>query len=435
MTTECLAVGPEPSHGQRQTSLTRREVLKSARFAAGALCSAGVLAACENGKIPTGSRRTSGSPFDYRPVSVGTRFASSDCFWYRPLPNDDSCRLTTSFRDSRGATHTEAQLLDDLARQMANTYPLLLVNNYTPKFYEVERHFPLQKLQIYQNGAYRTFCPHLNSALATTPLPLTENLPSGASVRTAPPGGTDRIVYVWQPSRDTFWELNYSQYAPDESNFPFGVFWGNVAYNCSRVMGVVPLTPAYERAERWGSSASGMYVNAGCVMWSDWALNHHIPHALYFQTWGTQPAFTYPAYKGDGFPVQNANAIPHGTMFRFDPGIDLSPTDSYGSCSRYGLTPFAAAMARAIQTFGMISGDGSGTVSWSAEDVSDDTWNPGPSRDWWRSDGVRYGGSAANPSAEDNDVHSVVLQCFNSTLMTHLQVIDPAWTRRQGRGP
>ncbi|MGO9488060.1 MAG: DUF4124 domain-containing protein [Solirubrobacteraceae bacterium] len=167
-------------------------------------------------------------------------------------------------------------------------------------------------------------------------------LPSDA----VPAAGTDKELIVWQPSTGHLWEL----WRALEESGHWTACWGGEIADAHTSDGVFPAP--------FGVAASGLSLLGGQIHLEDLeqgAINHALEVSLPDTA---RSDFVWPADRTDGFST-DADAIPEGTRFRLDPGLRLGALH---------LGRAALEIARAIQTYGMVVGDTSGSVALQAQD-------------------------------------------------------------------
>jgi hypothetical protein len=168
-------------------------------------------------------------------------------------------------------------------------------------------------------------------------------IPAGA----VPAAGTDSTLAVYAPATDQLWEFWRIQRSADGR---WKACWGGRLDGASRSRGYF--------LHGFGSSASGLSVTGGMVSLTDVRAGA-IRHALSLVV--TNPAVykrvSWPAQRSDGWDT-DPRAVPEGTRLRLDPRVDVG---------KLGLTPVAAMIARAAQTYGFIVTDKGGTVAVTAQ--------------------------------------------------------------------
>lgn len=155
-----------------------------------------------------------------------------------------------------------------------------------------------------------------------------------------PMPGDDGQLSVWAPHEDRLWEFWVARKRGDTWEACWGGRVDRVSENAGR------FEPPF------GVNASGLVMSGSMISVQE-AQAGRIEHAMGLAI--PQPAnyFVYPAQRTDGVDSSPA-AIPEGARLRLDPALDVDTL---------GLTPLAAAIARAAQTYGFIVTDRSGGVS------------------------------------------------------------------------
>lgn len=162
--------------------------------------------------------------------------------------------------------------------------------------------------------------------------------------------GTNHVVWMWQacppaPFRNDLCSARYNHWTANglsvhsmdsdgldgcwESSYPRDFVHG-------------------DRANRGHRGFPGAYV---AVLYNEVAVAGSIPHVLKLNIPNTGSNHWFP-YTGDEDNGTN-DKIPEGVLFRIKPRIDLS---------RYGLSPSALVLARALQRYGAVVGDTSGST-------------------------------------------------------------------------
>jgi hypothetical protein len=166
-------------------------------------------------------------------------------------------------------------------------------------------------------------------------------IPAGA----VPAGGTDAEMVIYSPSMDRLWELWKAERRPDG----WYACWGGMLDKASASNGIFPYP--------YGVTSTGLSLVGGVMQIEELRLGrmeHVVDFALPESRKGV---YSWPANRTDGRAVHPA-AIPQGLRFRLDPALDVGGL---------ALHPMAKAMARAMQKYGMILRDSSGSVSFYAE--------------------------------------------------------------------
>jgi hypothetical protein len=211
-----------------------------------------------------------------------------------------------------------------------------------------------------------------------------EQVPIPSDAR--PGGGRDHRLVIWQPSTDTMWELWRVYYVSIGLSPGWHAGWGGVMHGVSQSSGVYPWP--------FGGTASGLPLMGGLITLRDMRQGT-VDHALALGVPRVRAkTFVTPANRTDGH-YYGWPAIPMGTRFRLDPTLDVNSLD---------LPPVVRIIALAAQRYGMIVRDGSGAVSFYAQDPTPTGSNPYPA--WF---------GYKSPS-----------QLLHSFPWRHLQVVSPA---------
>jgi hypothetical protein len=166
-----------------------------------------------------------------------------------------------------------------------------------------------------------------------------------------PPGmlvsqGTDDTVAIYQPSTDTYWDFWRAEQDADGN---WSACWGGKIENYSRNPGIFtnPL----------GAAATGLPFGAFLIR-IDELRRGRIDHALNIQTVRVQAnCNSWPANRNDG-NTEGVDFACEGQRFRLDPTFDVNTLRS----------PAARTIAKAMQEYGLIMSDKSGSLATQAED-------------------------------------------------------------------
>jgi hypothetical protein len=259
------------------------------------------------------------------------RFASSS-FWYQMIPS--STALDPHSADYVASFNT----------QWKTYYNNVGVNTtrYAPPIFVASDSTPTRAVRVWdcQNKGYLD--AGLQSQLSAVPIP----------AGTQPSAGTDGELVISQPSTDTVWEMWKARWASD------GVLeacWGG------KLSGVSTSQGSY--AFPYGTTATGLSL-AGGIITPEELKAGHIDHALSIALVETRKTiFSWPANRTDGY-VDSLTAIPEGQRFRLDPTINVDALP---------ITATAKIIAKALQTYGMVVRDKSGSVTFYAENVLAET--------------------------------------------------------------
>ena len=277
---------------------------------------------------------TTVAPVPVPATSVATkvpRFAASS-FWYQQLPSN-------VLLNALSATYVSA-----FNAQWKQYYNNVGINTtkYAPPIFVASSSTPTQKVRVWdcQNKGYLD--AGLQSQLSAVPVP----------PGTQPSSGTDGELVISQPSTDTVWEMWQARWATD------GVLeacWGGKLGNVSATQGSYPFP--------YGTTATGL-SEAGGLITPEELRAGHIDHALSVALVQTQQSlFSWPANRTDGGYV-GTGYIPEGLRFRLDPTINVDALP---------ITNTAKIVAKALQTYGMVVRDKSGSVTFYAENVYAET--------------------------------------------------------------
>ncbi|MDX6674111.1 MAG: hypothetical protein QOH11_1529 [Solirubrobacteraceae bacterium] len=250
------------------------------------------------------------------------RFFADDSFWNRVVPPDAPL--------DPASPKLTGELLRQVRADIAGgTGPWINTTRFSTRIYTV----PAGQARVRVALPPRAD-PALAEAMRDVPLP------SGA----APSPDSDAALVVWQPSRDTLWELWRLRRLSDGQ---WQADWGGRIDHVSASPGsYVPPHPA------WGASASSLSIAGGLI--SEYELRRgHIDHALAIGLPTVRAdAFALPAMRTDG-TVAGADRVPEGAHFRLDPTLDLNSL---------GLPPVTRILAEAAQRYGLVVRDRAGAV-------------------------------------------------------------------------
>ena len=163
-------------------------------------------------------------------------------------------------------------------------------------------------------------------------------------------------MVVWQPSTDTVWEF----WNMERVQGAWHARWGGKLTNASSSRGY------YTNPKDWGGSATSLSLLGGLIRPSD-LRSGHIDHALALAIpHAAAGTFVAPAQRTDGND-HSPGAIPEGTRFRLNPKVDVNALH---------LPPVTKELALAVQRYGMIVRDQSGSVAVYGEDPTHLGKNP-----------------------------------------------------------
>ena len=299
--------------------------------ACGTAPAAAPAAAPPTGVFPAGTGAQAEPVTGATGACAGCPFAASS-FWNAPLAADAPL-------DQSSATYVA-----ELRRQLATTNPWINTTTYSTPVYTVPAGQPTVRVKLDTTSA------PLQEAFEQVPIP------AGAK----PAAGGDAHMVVWQPATDTMWEFWLASLKADGWHARWGGRMTQVSQN-----------PGYFTAPNpgWGATATSLPLLGGLMRISelqsgriDHALAFAIPHTKLWKAW------SWPAQRSDG-DTDSATAIPEGARFRLPAHLDIDAL---------GLPPVTAAIAKAVQRYGMVLRDKSGSVSFYAEDPTPTGTNPYP---------------------------------------------------------
>jgi hypothetical protein len=186
----------------------------------------------------------------------------------------------------------------------------------------------------------------LQAALSAVPLP-PDALPDSQS---------DKHLTVWQKSTDTIWEFWGFSWV---GTVPHARYGGRVEH--------VSTNPGHftddglQEHDQWGATATSIPLLAGLIRYSE-ARALSIPHAVALSVPEQSCIVREPAQRTDGgCPPQGH--VPPGGRFRLPATLDVNAL----ACS-----PLCKAIARAVQTYGLVVRDHAGAVALYGENTGAD---------------------------------------------------------------
>jgi hypothetical protein len=271
------------------------------------------------------------------PSAAAPRLFAATSVWNAPLPADAPL-------DQQSAVLTKT-LRDTVAANLAAGTGPWIERAATSPLYTVPANQPTVRVQLDNPG---TFHAALQQTFEAVPIP----------PNAAPAIGPDAHMTVWQPSTDTLWELFKARKLADG----WHASYGGAMSTTSRSAGYYD-TSSWPGLSQpwWGATATSLPVIAGTIMISELRAGV-IPHALALNIpWAKPKIYSFPAQRTDGTST-DPNAIPEGARFRLDPTLDID---------KLSLPPMTRVMAKAVQRYGMIVRDQTGTaVSFFTENPS-----------------------------------------------------------------
>lgn len=244
----------------------------------------------------------------------------------------------------------------DLQRQIKKYYGTASVNfeAYSPPIYIAGPEQPTVrvKAQRSSDSSWR-FAP-LQAQWNDVPLP--DDF--------APASGTDREAIVYQPSTGLYWEFWLLEQTSSRTINSTGrsvtewrAAWGGRIDDLKKNPGFFVTTPD---GYKFGTAATGLALLAGLITIEE-QRRGVIDHALHFAIPEIRAsAWTHPAQRSDG-DRHHEDAIPQGVTFRLPADLNLDETD---------MDPYARMIAKAVQKYGMVLRDISGSVNFYAENPS-----------------------------------------------------------------
>jgi hypothetical protein len=221
-------------------------------------------------------------------------------------------------------------LVAELQRQVTTYGTWINTRQYSTPVYTVPADQPRVPVTL------DTYMPTLQQSFLSVPIP--DNA--------APAKGSDAHLTVWQPSTDSLWEFWLMRRATDG----WHARWGGAMSGVSSNPGFFPAP--------FGATGSSLPLLGGLMRISELQAGR-IDHALALAIpQAKKTEFVAPAQRTDG-KLDSPDAIPEGTRLRIDPQLDLATLH---------LPAMALTMATAVQRYGMIVRDQSGSVTFYGED-------------------------------------------------------------------
>lgn len=198
----------------------------------------------------------------------------------------------------------------------------------------------------------------LQSAFAAVPIP----------AHAVPAAGSDGHMTIWQPETDRMWELWRARKEADG----WHATWGGAMERVSQNAGVYGPDAWPGANSGWGAAATSLPVAAGTIKIDELRAGR-IDHVVNFALPGPRKGvYAWPAQRTDGTDP-SPDALPEGARLRLDPNLDLDALR---------MPKMTRMIAEAVQRYGMMVTDKSGTASFSAEDPTPTGSNP-----YWGSTG------------------------------------------------
>lgn len=229
-------------------------------------------------------------------------------------------------------------IVANIKQDKAENYQVWAFNTHTwsSPIYTVDRHTPRKRWTFSDCLGLPHLAPVIADTLSSVPTP------QGMLVSQ----GTDQTVAIYQPSTDTYWDF---WRAEQDSSGNWSACWGGKIEHYSRNPGIFtnPL----------GSAATGLPFGAFLIRIEE-LRRGHIDHAVNIQTVRVRAnCDSWPANRNDG-NTEGVDFACEGQRFRLDPTFDVNTLRS----------PAARTIARAMQEYGLIMSDKSGSLATQAED-------------------------------------------------------------------
>jgi hypothetical protein len=255
------------------------------------------------------------------------RFAAGS-FWYQALPAAAPLHPSSS------------ALVAEFDRQWKQYYGNVGINTtkYTPPVFVASATTLPQVVRLWDCQGKGFLDAALSSQFLAVPIP----------ADAAPSAGTDAELVISQPSTDSVWEL---WRARKTSLGTWEACWGGKLGGASTSIGTFPYP--------FGTTATGISLAGGLITPEELSAGR-IGHALSVSLVDVKAkVFSWPANRTDGSSTAT-NAIAEGQRFRLDPTINVDALP---------ITRTAKIVAKALQTYGMVVRDKSGSVTFYAENT------------------------------------------------------------------
>jgi hypothetical protein len=231
-----------------------------------------------------------------------------------------------------------AAIVANIKSDKDNNFQVWAFNTHTwsSPIYTVDRHTPRLRWTFSDCLNLPELAPVIADTLSAVPTP------PGMLVSQ----GTDNTVAIYQPSTDTYWDF---WRAAQDAAGNWSACWGGKIEHYTRNPGIFtnPL----------GAAATGLPFGAFLIR-MDELRRGHIDHAINIQTVRVRAnCISWPANRNDG-NTEGADFACEGQRFRLDPTFDISTLRSPGT----------RIVAKAMQEYGLIMSDKSGSLATQAED-------------------------------------------------------------------
>lgn len=275
--------------------------------------------------LGSGFEASAGPAPAYASSSLDNPFSPTS-FWNAPLP----ASTPTDPRSDMWAAEIQDQIIDYFGNVAINTW-----QNSAPVWI-AEPGAPTIAVKFNNCQNKSTVPTKLLEYLSAVPIPANAVAASG----------NDKDLVVWQPSTDQVWEMWKAEKRTDG----WYACWGGRIQNASQSNGVFD--------GNYGVAATSLSLLGGHMRINELQAGE-IDHALSLGLVRTRKSvYSWPANRTDG-AIDDVNAIPEGQRFRLDPTLDVDSLN---------ITPFAKMVARAMQKYGTVVSDKSGSVSIYGED-------------------------------------------------------------------
>jgi hypothetical protein len=260
------------------------------------------------------------------------RLFGPDSFWNQPLA--DSAPL-----DPRDAEITGG-LVQEVNREIAaGTGPWINAASYSTPLYTVAQ--AEARVPVILDGMAHDNPLYMKLAAGVP-------IPAGALAAR----GTDAHLTVWQPSKDTLWELWGAVKQADGWHARYGGILSDVSTGPGHYRDRRDASGATLEQKEWGSTATSLPAIGGTVTVAE-ARAGRIDHALAIAVpTACVRTFSWPAQRTDGSSTAPA-CLPLGARLRLDPALDLSTM---------AMPRFTRMLAVAAQTYGIVVRDTTGSV-------------------------------------------------------------------------
>ncbi len=290
---------------------------------------------------PTTAPATTTTARTAKPKAVKATKAPTTSTTQRPAPPAVASSTADPFTDSwdvplasgAAVAGDSSQLVANLVTQYKDNYGSVAVNGGSNGGLPI---FTVPSGQADVPVSVKSGCTNFTSATGTE-VPIPSNAVAGS--------GSDRDLIIYQPSSSTEWEF----WEASNSGGSWSACWGGKLSNLATSSGVFPGTS--------GLAASGIsYLGTG-IREAD-VQSGAIDHTIAVQVVSCN-GFTAPAVRGDC--GSNSGQVAEGSWLRFPSSLAMPS----------GLTPFAQMVFKAIQNYGMVVTDQSGSVGLPAEASGD----------------------------------------------------------------